>query len=343
MSAKSVGIAGLMALAALALIAVIASNPFSTQASTHEATESQETHERLSADAATPSQIARPDQLGQMQATDEEDEDSENTQPYIGVAIVELEDGSVKVVRVQQDGPSDSVLVSGDLITAVGGMTIDGTSELVDAIAEAGPGTTITLTITRNGSSQTVDVTVGERDTSAQSMKVYKFSKSYPSFALRPPRFGRGRVGALPMSGGKVVHSKVVFENEDGSFNTHRKVIGTVSNLDTTAGTFTLSPKDGSDSIEYTISDDTQVNMSRSGDLGPLSTDDDTLVIDVDGEVKLVQQGEWPSKRSRFFRGGRSFGLEDGGIWRDRSHMADRRDMNEKAMEVLRSRLNDRK
>ena len=140
MSAKTVGAAGLMALAGLALIAVIALNPFSTQASTHDMYDGQETQERLSADVGTPSQVTKPDQLGQLQASDEADEDSDNTEPYIGVAIVEIEDGSVKVTRVQEGSPSDGVLMPGDMITAVDGATIDGSGDLVDAIAEAGSG-----------------------------------------------------------------------------------------------------------------------------------------------------------------------------------------------------------
>ena len=107
MSAKKVGVAGLMALASLALIAVIASNPFSSQASTLDDNVGQDTRERLSADVDTPSQISRPDQQVQPQTADEDSEDSE---PYIGVAIIEMDDGSIKVVRVQEGGPRTGCL-----------------------------------------------------------------------------------------------------------------------------------------------------------------------------------------------------------------------------------------
>lgn len=342
MSVKTVGVAGLMALAGLALIAVIAFNPFSTQASTHDMADGQETQERLSADVETPSQVTRPDQLGQLQASDEDEEDSDNAEPYIGVAIFESEDGSVKVGHVQEGGPSDGVLMSGDVITAVDGTAIDGAGDLVDAVAVAGSGATLTLTITRDGASQTVDVTVGERDTMALSGRVYRSSKKYPSSWFSFPRLGKGKLGAFADLGGRVVHSRTVFENEDGSFSIYRAVAGTLSNIDTTAGTFTLSPKDGSGSIDYTINDDTKVSTSRNGDLGALNTDDDTMVIDVDGEVKMVHQGERPGEGKRFFRGGKRSKFDGGGRWRDSSHMSDLKDMIEKVSEAIGIQPNDR-
>ena len=337
MSAKTIGVAGIMALAGLALVAVIASNPFSTQASTHDTTDNQEIRERLSADVVTPSQVAQPDQLGQLQATDD---DSEEVKPYIGVVVIEMEDGSVKVARVQEGGPSDDALKIGDLITAVDGATIDGTSDLIDAIEDAGSGTTITLTITRDGASQTVDVTVGERDTPVPTVKMYRWSKTYPPSASGSPSLGKGKLRGV--MGGRAVHSTIVFENEDGGFSTYRAVVGTVSNLDATAGTFTLNPKDGSDSIDYTISDDTKVNMSRSGDLGALNTDDDTLVVDVDGEVELVQQGERSKQRMGFFKKGKRLGFDGAGRWRGSSRMEDHKSMIEEALQTIRSQLDDR-
>ena len=81
-----------------------------------------------------------------------------------------------------------------------------------------------------------------------------------------------------------------MLETDDG-FKTITGVKGTISKLDATAGTFTLAPKDGSNPISYQISDDTVVGMVHSGDLGGLNTEDETLVVSVDGEVKLVQQG----------------------------------------------------
>ena len=296
MRAKTIGMAGLMALAGLALIAVIASNPFPTQASTPDTPTIQDTGDRVNTSVAEPSQIAKPDQQDLFQGTDE---DSDESEPYIGAAIYELEDGTVKVIRVLGGGPSDGVLMSGDVITAVDGSTVTGTSSLVDAITEAGAGTTLTLTITRDGSSQTADVTVGERESSTSSARIRRATKSFFPSKTGVPHFGKGRSRSLMGGSGNVVHTRVVFENEDGQYSTYRAVVGTVSEIDASAGTFTLDPKDGSDSIDYTVSDDTKVMMNRSGDLGQLNTDDETLVVDVDGEVMLVRQGQLTKRRGQ--------------------------------------------
>ena len=48
--------------------------------------------------------------------------------------------------------------MQGDVITAVNGTTIESASDLVDAIAEAGSGAEIALTVTRDGASITIDV-----------------------------------------------------------------------------------------------------------------------------------------------------------------------------------------
>ena len=79
--------------------------------------------------------------------------------------------------------------------------------------------------------------------------------------------------------------------DEDGNYQTHRTVAGTVTSVDADAGTFTLQPKDGSATIDYTINDETVITMIRTGDLGQLNTTDPTVVMDVDGEVKWIRQG----------------------------------------------------
>ena len=79
---------------------------------------------------------------------------------------------------------------------------------------------------------------------------------------------------------------------------------GTVTTVDADAGTFTLQPKDGSATIDYTINDETVITISRTGDLGQLNTTDPTMVMDVDGEVKWIRQG---NPAMRFDRGPRAF------------------------------------
>ena len=95
-------------------------------------------------------------------------------------------------------------------------------------------------------------------------------------------------------AGERFARGEVVMADENGVYQTYKATVGLVTGIDADAGTFTLQPKDGSALIEYMISDDTKVNLNRAGDLGELNTEDNTLVVDVNGEVKLVHQGEMP-------------------------------------------------
>ena len=339
MNPKSLGIAGLMALAALALIAVIASNPLTSQASTQEQGDTRPSAERLSTDLATAEEITQPQQFDLLQGTEE---DSDDSNPYIGVHITELDDGTVKVLRVVAGGPSDGLLMQDDIITAVDGTTIESASDLVDAITEADVGTEIALTVTRDGSSITVDVTVGNRETSKASVRTLRTDRFHALPRSGFNRSGRAKWGPKSAASGAVVRSEVVVENEDGAFTTHRTVIGTVSDVDATAGTFTLTPKDGSDAIDYTINDDTKVIMNRRGDLGSLNTEDDTLVVDVDGEVTTVIQGDWSKKRSYFSHGSKRFGLREGGRWPVRGSSYDRSPLSDRVFDELRKRSDNK-
>lgn len=339
MSAKSVGIGGLMALAGLALLAVIATNPLSTQASSSGMPTIQDTEDPPIAASAEPSELGNPERANSLQGAGG---NSDESSPYIGIAVQELEDGAVKVVRVLVGGPSHGALMPGDLITAVDGTTISGTEDLVDAIEVAGSGTAITLTITGDGSSQDVDITVGERPQHTQLARTYKSTKSLMPSKASPHRLGIWKSRTYPRSDSRAVRTEIVYENEDGGFSTYRAVLGTVSDLDSTAGTFTLNPKDGSDSIDYTIDQDTRVIMNRSGDLGQLNSDDDTLVIDTDGEVMLVHQGEQPRQRGHFYKGGRLIWPNVGNDWPSRRDLSTRQSMIENMLESLRSKIRDR-
>ena len=202
-------------------------------------------------------------------APNDDDDDSE-TKPYIGVVIQTLSDGSVKVVKVMDGGPADGVLEDGDVITAVNGETIDGANDLIEAVADAGA--TLTLTVTRDGASEDVSLTVGEME----------FKKRGKGRMFR--KFGK-------MSD-RIASRQVVKAADDGNYHTYRTVFGQISALDAGAGTFTLQPKDGSTPIAYAINDDTRVYVDgdQADDLSGLDTDAQTVVMDVDGEVKVVKQ-----------------------------------------------------
>ena len=217
------------------------------------------------------------------------------SKPYIGIVITSDPDDGVEVAEVMENCPSNGVLQEGDVITAVDSETVNDSKDLIDAIVEAGAGGTITLTVTRDGQSMDMTVTVGQREVRFESARVLK----RPFKRVVPPTVPRMIVPSRVMDD-RFASSQIVIADDDGNYETHRTVAGAVTSVDADAGTFTLQPKDGSAAIDYTINDETVVIMSRTGDLGQLNTTDPTVVMDVDGDVKWVRQG---TPTMRFDRG----------------------------------------
>ena len=111
--------------------------------------------------------------------------------PYIGVAINENDEGAVRVMEVLEDGPSKGILRAGDVITAVDGEAIGGSKDLVEAIADAGAGASLALTVTRDGGASDVKVSVGEFSQDAESgIRRYSYSQTFDlpkdGFPMKP-------------------------------------------------------------------------------------------------------------------------------------------------------------
>ena len=264
---------GLATMVAMVVTAIIVTNPLATVAAVDDNRVGSASQIEVSSrvDAISVEDVAQPDGMGQLQA--EPDMDSE-AKPYIGVVILPLADGSAKVVRALPDGPSDGILEAGDVITAVNGVAIDGVEDLTDAIADVGAGASLTLTLTRDGSEMDVSVTIGE-----WTKKTYRVGRVFHK---------------AKRSQDRIASRQIVKADDDGNYRTYRTVYGNVTALDADEGTFTLQPKDGSDAISYSIDDDTLIYVGRDvvDDLSGLDMDEQTAVMDVDGEVKLVSQGD---------------------------------------------------
>jgi putative serine protease PepD len=83
--------------------------------------------------------------------------------PFLGVSVVDGPNGGAQVQSVQAGGPAANAgLQNGDVITKVGDRAISSGDDLVGAIQSSSVGSTLKLTIERNGATQTVNVTVGE-------------------------------------------------------------------------------------------------------------------------------------------------------------------------------------
>jgi hypothetical protein len=285
MNLKKITVGVMVALSATALAVVIAANPFAATASGVDGTEGP---------------VVQPLQLT-----------AGATSTYIGVALLPVSaaeadqlgiDGGAKVHLVVDEGPSSGVLEVDDVITAVDGDLVLSPGDVADAVQASSVGDTLVFTVKRGGVTiNDLSVTVGERLTRRHGPRLaVRAGRSTPQHPLM------AQILAL---GDRFARGELVLADADGSFKTHRAVVGTVTVSDPDAGTFTLQPRDGSDPIDYAISDDTTVRLARDGDIGALNTTDTTLVIDVDGKVRLVHQGPLPAskigQRTQFGKRGR--------------------------------------
>ena len=83
---------------------------------------------------------------------------------YLGIHVGDAASGGAKIASVQSGSPADTAgLQAGDVITALDGKPITGADDLTAAVAAHQPKDKVTLTITRNGKTMSVDVTLGVR------------------------------------------------------------------------------------------------------------------------------------------------------------------------------------
>lgn len=84
--------------------------------------------------------------------------------PYLGVSSQELKDGTVQVAQIEPGSPADKAgIVTGDIITQVEGTPVTTDAPLLNQLIAHKPGDEIKLTITRDGQTQTITVTLGKR------------------------------------------------------------------------------------------------------------------------------------------------------------------------------------
>lgn len=221
---------------------------------------------------------------------------------YIGIAIARVPEaddaaaagddeasdngGGALIVKVMADSPADGNLQMDDIITALDGEAIDGPRDVVAIVRDAEPGDTLVFTLRRGDADMDVTVTVGEREAG--------------DFA----RYGRGHFGGGyfdehdydddGLDG--LILSETRRQTDEGVM-TERKAVGTVQSVDVAHGVLNLLLADESETLTFTINEDTEVLINRSGSLGGLSATETTLVVEViDAEgarnVEMVAQGE---------------------------------------------------
>ena len=83
--------------------------------------------------------------------------------PYLGIQGEATSEGQ-SVVEVVEDGPSAAAGIEpGDVITALDGQEITRQNSLIDLLFEHEPGDAVSVTVEREGTPQTLQVTLGER------------------------------------------------------------------------------------------------------------------------------------------------------------------------------------
>ena len=147
------------------------------------------------------------------------------------------------------------------------------------------PGDTLAFEVLRDGDTVLVEVEVGEHEVRAIVRHKGVVSPLGIGNLMRYLR-------------GNFVSAEVVMETEDG-LKTITAKTGTVTNVNVANGRFTLIPADGSDNVSYGISGDSWVVASSQGTLEGLNEDERTLVVSVDGDVKLVAQREGFGRHNR--------------------------------------------
>ena len=82
---------------------------------------------------------------------------------YLGVALHSVQGGAI-VLGVAPDSPAErGGLLVGDVITAIGGHTVEDADDVHAQLGTSTVGTKVGIDVRRGGAPQHVDVTVGER------------------------------------------------------------------------------------------------------------------------------------------------------------------------------------
>ena len=217
--------------------------------------------------------------------------------PYIGIAIARVPedddatadgdedaaengDGAL-IVKVMAGSPAEDNLQVDDVITALDGDAIDGPRDVVAIVRNAEPGDTIVFSVRRGDADMDVSVTVGERasDDFTIAKRGYFDEHDYDEDGLDG-----------------LILSETRRQTDEGVM-TVRKAVGTVQSVDVARGVLNLLLADESETLSFTINEDTKVLINRSGSLGGLSATETTLVVEeIDAEgarnVEMVAQGD---------------------------------------------------
>jgi putative serine protease PepD len=83
---------------------------------------------------------------------------------YLGLSTAPATGGGAQVAEATAGGPAaDAGVRAGDVVTEIDGEAVDAPEDVAEAIEDRSPGDRVTLTVSRGGAEETIEVTLGER------------------------------------------------------------------------------------------------------------------------------------------------------------------------------------
>ncbi|GBD11117.1 Putative serine protease HtrA [bacterium HR23] len=205
---------------------------------------------------------------------------------FLGVQVATIDEGlsqrlnlpagDVVVVRVVPNSPAQQAgLQRGDILTqaqiGTTSVALQRPSDLSNLLRNAQPGQLLTLTLQRNGQTQTITVTLGE----------------WPQPAFHPFK-GRGKPFFHPFWPGgwdRLVQGQVVLQNGTGTV-TYAFFAGTVTSTSTNA--IVVTPRDGGAPVTVNLTDEVRVVGCPRRTGADIPTGAQVVVVSQDGTVRWV-------------------------------------------------------
>ena len=222
---------------------------------------------------------------GSASPSPQEGEGKATSPGWLGIAVVDINervvdhfnltvDSGVAIVRVADDGPGGTAgLQVGDVILAIDSVAVT-TVDQVIARATA-PGTTVTITVPRDGTEMDIPVVVGEHP----KPQVNKSPALRDLQRLLTPDLLKN-----------LIHADYELLGEDGQVVTVGLTLGEVKET-TDSGLLTITRRDDMDA-QFQTSTDTYIGMGRHPiNLVGFIEGTAVLVVEKDGEVAAVVGG----------------------------------------------------
>jgi membrane-associated protease RseP (regulator of RpoE activity) len=213
--------------------------------------------------------------------------------PFVGVSLTESDEG-VEITGVIPDSPADEAdLREGDLIRAIDGEKVDSVEAVIERVRDAEPGDELTFTVEREGRELEIEVRLSERAGLDLLQDYWGIAPGQLRERLRefdweellPEEWFGNRRDLLDKALERFISGEVRYLDEEGKPASVQALGGTVSSIDVSKGTLTVTSNEPQAAPEtFTITDDTRIRRDlRRAELADLEVNDRVVVIAVGG------------------------------------------------------------